>query len=65
MTVFWDAAVCSLVSVGHFPDDGSSKHFCNVRQFLSDYIARHPIDSHLCLLLIRMQVSANPLIHDE
>jgi hypothetical protein len=29
------------------PDDGGSQHLSNVGQFLPDYTAQHPKDSHL------------------
>jgi hypothetical protein len=49
MTVFWDAAPCSLIEiyrrfrgVTHRPDDGSSKHLWNISQILWHYTVKYP-----------------------
>jgi hypothetical protein len=60
MAVFWDYAPCRLVDSDQCfkgayrnksPDDGSSRHLLNARQYLPDYMTQHP----------RTQTSSYPL----
>jgi hypothetical protein len=47
MSVFWDVVLCDMVDInrrfrGAHSDDGGSKLFRNVGQYLSDYTMQHP-----------------------
>jgi hypothetical protein len=60
MTVFCDCAPLSLVEFDRrfraiSPDDGISKHFCNVGQFLPDYEAQYPRRVIVILVAVRIR----------
>jgi hypothetical protein len=64
MTVFWDVAPSSLVEVcrrfsgSYRPDDGGSKHHCNVGKLLPDYTVLQPRrqPSSLCALSMNIVI---------
>jgi hypothetical protein len=43
----------------HRPDDGGSKHVCNVGKLLPDYTAQQPRRNHLHSLLISSEFGSN------